>query len=249
VDILVYQDQGADADCVQQSITSLKAVFPESDYSIRTVDSNFLNQTSWEKNTFLLVMPGGRSLPYYEKLAPSGNKKIIDYVQNGGCYLGICAGAYYASATTEFAKNQPLEVVCHGPLNFFSGIARGPVYHDEVFSYEKHGGAKLAKISYLCNQPIQIYSMYYHGGCHFVTAEQYANVEVIARYEDLAEKPAAIIRCQVDKGIAILSGVHIEYSYRGIDERYAKPLAEALSEVENVRQQLFANVLSGLIKL
>lgn len=248
MDIIVYQDDGADKDCVRESLASLKAIFSNSSYNIHAVDSIFLNKTSWEKNTFLLVMPGGRSLPYYEKLAAGGNKKIIDYVQNGGRYLGICAGAYYASATTEFARNQPLEVICHGPLNFFPGIASGPVYRDEIFSYEKHGGAKLAKISYLADQPVQTYPIYYHGGCQFVTAEQHPNVEIVACYEDLAEKPAAIIRCQVGRGFVVLSGVHIEYSYQGIDNRYAKPLVDALFKVESVRQQLFKKVLSVLIK-
>lgn len=42
------------------------------------------------------VIPGGRDLPYCRDLNGYINDRIIRYVKEGGVYMGICAGAYYA---------------------------------------------------------------------------------------------------------------------------------------------------------
>lgn len=50
------------------------------------------------------------------------------YVQSGGSYLGLCAGAYYASSQVEFEPGSTLEVVGDRELDFFPGTARGAAY-------------------------------------------------------------------------------------------------------------------------
>ena len=44
-----------------------------------------------------------------------------EFVENGGSYLGICAGAYFACDYIEFDKNGPLEVVGPRDLKFYPG--------------------------------------------------------------------------------------------------------------------------------
>lgn len=50
------------------------------------------------QNPELLIMPGGKSWEYLKQLGVEGQKQIKDYVQDGGSYLGICAGAFFASS-------------------------------------------------------------------------------------------------------------------------------------------------------
>jgi imidazoleglycerol phosphate synthase glutamine amidotransferase subunit HisH len=48
----------------------------------------------------LLIMPGGYTAHYIPNLKPEGCSAIRNFLKKkGGCYLGICAGAYIASSS------------------------------------------------------------------------------------------------------------------------------------------------------
>lgn len=49
----------------------------------------------------ILIMPGGKSWKYLKELGSEGAKKIKNFVAQGGGYLGICAGAYYAVSNRQ----------------------------------------------------------------------------------------------------------------------------------------------------
>lgn len=101
--------------------------------------------TNLSDHCSLLIMPGGRDLPYVQKLQGTGNRNISDFVRNGGSYLGICAGAYYGCSLVQFAQGDPiLEVVGPRELAFFPGISQGPVFPG--FDYASNAGAKAADI-------------------------------------------------------------------------------------------------------
>ena len=51
------------------------------------------------KDADLVVMPGGLSNVQYNNLGPVGRAAITNFVNAGGKYYGICAGAYLASQT------------------------------------------------------------------------------------------------------------------------------------------------------
>ena len=76
----------------------------------------------------LLVMPGGADLAYCEKLNGEGNALIRQFVENGGAYLGICAGAYYACNAIEWAMGTHQEIAGPRELAFYPAMASGPVY-------------------------------------------------------------------------------------------------------------------------
>lgn len=241
--ILIYNDSGARSACVQETFNSLQAFFSHS-YTIQLVTADYLNRAAWENNTALIIIPGGRSLPYYQALAAGGNQKIIQFVKNGGNYLGICAGAYYASQTTEFEKGNELEVIAAGPLNFFPGIAAGPANGFNKFQYDNYQGAAIVTVNWLENS--ENYRVFFQGGCYFLNAENYAKVKVLAHYADLPQKPAAIIQCQVGQGKALLSGVHFEFSYTGINlaEEGGPLLQRELKKIEQQRQVLLQRILT-----
>ena len=74
------------------------------------------------EGTALLAIGGGYDLGLIEALGPVGMANIEQYVSAGGCYLGVCAGAYLACDRIEFDKGGPLEVLGERPLKFCSGI-------------------------------------------------------------------------------------------------------------------------------
>ncbi len=163
----------------------------------------------------LFIMPGGRDRPYHAALKGAGNAQIRSYVENGGTYLGICAGAYYGCKTVEFDRGYPLEVCEERELSFFPGKAIGPAYGKGTFEYESDKGARLSKIE-TANGP---FFAYYNGGCYF--EGDFTHVKILARYLDLPGHPPAIIECSIGKGKAILSGVHLEITLSHGSENFA----------------------------
>jgi biotin---protein ligase len=68
--------------------------------------------------------------------------KCADFVKGGGAYLGICAGAYYASERVEFEAGTALTVEGPRELAFFTGTALGSVVPD----YDYHGEVSAAAV-------------------------------------------------------------------------------------------------------
>ena len=116
-----------------------------SNIPVETTTAEEIISTNLSDHCSLLIMPGGRDLPYVKKLQGKGNRNISDFVRNGGSYLGICAGAYYGCSLVQFAQGDPLlEVVGPRELAFFPGISQGPVFLG--FDYASSAGAKAADI-------------------------------------------------------------------------------------------------------
>jgi biotin--protein ligase len=161
-----------------------------------------------------LVMPGGADLPYVRKLRGNANQIIKDYVQNGGSYLGICAGSYYGSSYVAFDPGGPLEVVGKRELGFFEGKAIGPVFGP--FDYHSKSGARAALIR---TKEATSY-FYFNGGPYFENAESYTNTTVLGWYE--GDLPA-IIHVRYGKGNVILSGVHFEFDPHQVTDEETYP--------------------------
>ena len=149
-------------------------------------------------------MPGGADLYYCEKLNGTGNQDIRQYIEDGGNYLGICAGAYYACREIEWGKNTGQEIVGPRELNFIECLAIGPVYEfiqnqNIDHSWKKAVQLEIEAENFLC---------YYNGGPVFVNIDEGTNI--LGTYTELEGHPAAIIEKKVGKGHVILSSPHIE---------------------------------------
>lgn len=156
-------------------------------------------------STALFVMPGGADLYMCEKLNGAGNRAIRAWVEAGGAYLGICAGAYYACSRIEWAKDHPADtIVQNRELNFFKGTARGPL-SPLMESYERNwtGVADLATLHGSA-------AALYIAGPSF-HADPGSDHDTIAAY-DLPDAPEAIVSIRIGAGRALLCGPHIEYT-------------------------------------
>lgn len=233
--VLIYEGTGAGKDSVFQTQSTLKKNLGAK-YEVRTVLPLELIEQEWESETALLVIPGGSDIPYTYLLNGKGNAKIKAYVENGGAFLGICAGAYYGSSQVEFAVGSPLEVVGSRELAFFPGISQGPVL--ALYDYKNHSGARAASLQLeaVSFSPVVFYS----GGGAFVDATAYSNVQVIANYDHEICQQAAIVKCLVGKGVVLLSAVHFEFDPALMDEqdRYLKLLIPELQKNEEQRALL-----------
>lgn len=200
-----------------------------------------LTRTPWHETCSLLIMPGGRDRPYHADLKGEGCRRIRDFVEQGGTYLGICAGAYFGAKRVEFDQGFPLEVSEERELMFFHGAAVGPAYGKGTFDYHSQKGARAAKVK----TSQGVFHTYYNGGCTF--DGDFSSCRILARYADLPDEPPAILECRVGKGKAILSGVHIETAAFSLDssDPYLNPLIELLTLSEPMRNRFWEAVLGN----
>ena len=208
--VLVYTDGGLGASeaCVSMTIRELRRALSwlteknglaeGQTPSVEKTDAVSVVGGELETRCSLLVMPGGRDLPYCSRLNGPGNERIRNFVGKGGSYLGLCAGGYYGAARVEFSVGDPLiEVVGPRELNFYPGVARGPVFPG--FRYDSNAGAQLCSISFsrytgLFKKLTELPSLpvFYNGGCYFsedrkvsekTGGDLVTNVEVLATYD------------------------------------------------------------------
>lgn len=242
--IIVYVDLGVDGAALKHTIKSLQQDIDPSRHTIRRMDSKTLKSQAWEKETALLVLPGGRDIYYHEALDGEGTSKIRSFVEEGGSYLGICAGAYFGSGAIEFEKGGSYEVCANRSLAFFPGLAEGPAYGNNKYRADGLQGIEAARVSWKDDS----FHAYYNGGCHFVGAHEFPGVSVLSSYLELEDDPAAIISCQIGKGKAVLSGVHVEYSVPVLPRNnpYIERIYNLLEKGELQRRQVFRETLSHL---
>lgn len=159
-----------------------------------------------DQQTRLLIMPGGADLYYAEKLDGAGNTAIRRFVENGGTYLGICAGAYYGCSALAWAKGTEQDISGPRALAFFPGTAIGPV-HDfiEDGSVEKSWLAAPELIWDDGKERIAC-KVCYEGGPVFVP-DTPGGFTILARYD--GDRPA-IVECPVGAGKVILCSPHLE---------------------------------------
>lgn len=224
VQALVYNGPGAGTRSVQSTIHSLRAAL-QSTITVRTIDATTLVRGEWRDDCCLLVIPGGADLPYCKYLNGIGTQMIREYVETGGCYLGLCAGAYFACKRVEFEVGTPLEVKGDRELAFYPGVARGSLFPG--FTYESEEGAVAATIQYIDRQSTWQWREckdYVNGGPAFIHGEEGslpANFKVLATFLDhdadldAPSPPApatAALACKVGLGRAILCASHPELS-------------------------------------
>jgi len=236
--VLIYADEGVSSFSLQETLKTFRMRYA----NVETIDHEGLRSSEWEKETSILIIPGGRDIPYDQKLKGKGTAKIRKFVEEGGSFLGICAGAYFASAEVIFEKGTSLEVHEKRELSFFPGAAVGTLYPHSPFVYESEKGSHPSSVTFKG----ETLNLYYNGGCTFKDTEKYLGITVLARFHDASDQPA-IIHCKIGKGSAILSGVHFEVSPKSLKkEGCEQKMIDRLKSSDTKRESLIAFLVSLL---
>ena len=168
------------------------------------IDAAELSASPIPPETAAFIMPGGASRYVGDKLKGPGNARIIDYVREGGFYVGICAGAYYACRQTIWKKGHTDEISVSNELAFFPGDAVGPIDQFTI-------GDNTAKIVHLDNG----HQTFYWGGPLFHSNDN--SFDILARYADLPGQPPAIVSGTFGKGRYLLFSNHPEIDNAQLD--------------------------------
>ena len=174
-----------------------------------------------------IVMPGGWSVFQRAAAGKEGLDAIRCFVEKGGTYLGVCAGAYLAAKDVRWqGGTYPY------PLILFDGIAEGSL--PEVAAWPKAGDVRVKVTAAGRRRGIATAGegvFHYKGGPRFVGGTA---VEVLAQY---ADGTAAIIARPFGKGEVVLNGVHFE--------RPAPSDGGDRSPISQVAGELLRNLLFG----
>ncbi|KAF2263751.1 biotin apo-protein ligase-like protein [Lojkania enalia] len=224
MNVLVYSGNGSTTESVRHCLYTLRRLLSPT-YVVIPTTGDIIIKEPWTASCALLVFPGGADLGYCRTLNGEGNRRIYQYVNRGGSFLGFCAGGYYGTSRCEFEVDDPkMAVVGDRELGFFPGICRGLAFTG--FVYHSEAGARAADLKVhkevLPNAPQgmpETFKCYYNGGGVFVDAKKLENrgVQTLASYtEDLhvdsGEGKAAIIYRKVGGGHVILTGPHPEFA-------------------------------------
>lgn len=200
--VTIYADDGAS----DFSVFCARRFFEDRGASVRLLTADgILGGKLDNASCDIFVMPGGADLPYCKKLNGAGNAAIRHFVEQGGTYFGICAGAYYGCRDIAFHQGRADEITGARELALIDTTGYGSLpdlagYYDDTLATAKWVGLK--------DTDGQTAQSYYHGGCAFDVRDPEA--VILARYADLPDHPPAIIAKQNGKGRVILSGAHIE---------------------------------------
>lgn len=211
--LLVYNDAGVDLTGFKTTINAVQTYGWEAE----AVSASQLENSRWEEYTGTLIIPGGSSRYYHQKLQHL-SQRIRDFISSGGAYFGICGGAYYASESVIFAEGTENEIRASHTLKLLPGITRGPVFNCDKFSYGsgENGDEVSAEGSLIVNLiwdnniiRQKSSASYFNGGCIFENIP--GDVTVIGKYADLEGEPPAALFFKYGRGNVLLVGFHPEF--------------------------------------
>lgn len=110
--VLVYSGPGVSPLSLSHTLLTLSLLLLPH-YTVQPATPEVLSTQPWEPACALLVIPGGRDLPYVSEMSGRSGiaRRIKEYVSEGGRYLGLCAGGYFGSGEVRFDEGGKMEVM------------------------------------------------------------------------------------------------------------------------------------------
>lgn len=185
-------------------------------YTIVKLKAGDIISQDWPQEMKAIVIPGGADMPYHLKLQGQGCANIRQFVENGGVYIGLCAGSYFAAQEIHFTCKDG--TIIHQPreLNFYKGRAVGPAFG--IYLEDGQASAQLVPVKIDNNT----YHAYFNGGGYFegYNLVNSKDIKILAYYHK-TNQPMAL-KCKVEKGCVLLCAVHPEYDNEFIESAVAR---------------------------
>jgi glutamine amidotransferase-like uncharacterized protein len=93
VPVVLFADDGSFGKGVPRSQELLSK---QKGFSLQTLSAAQIRAEPWEKKARAILFTGGSGSKQSKALGEEGLKKVRSFVEQGGGYIGICAGAYLA---------------------------------------------------------------------------------------------------------------------------------------------------------
>jgi glutamine amidotransferase-like uncharacterized protein len=256
----VYHDAGTGEFCRGSLIHALSATLGEGFEVRRILAEEIVASDAWHQGTRLLAIPGGADLPYAALLDGRGNASIRRFVASGGAFLGVCAGAYYASRRISFEATPRGAITGERELALFDGTALGSL-HDlaEPYAISHLRCAAVATVRAATTR--RDHAALYWGGPEFLpdAGTSYTPllhyVRASGPHADTGGLAIAALATRFGAGRAVLTGVHAEITgsqfpievsrFPERDFAHGMALARALGRHEQARTEAFSLLLAA----
>ncbi|KAI0399913.1 biotin-protein ligase [Xylaria palmicola] len=215
MDVLVYSGESS-----FKYLHSMRQIlFPN--YAVTSTTRDTILNEPWTKTCAMLVITGEDYLALRHHMGVKGARLIRQFVQDGGLFLGINAGAYYGSSRyVAYDGGNGFEDNAETNLEFFPGRCQEVRRKEETFQ-----AAKLNIGTPGVDEKQQVCQVCLNGCGIFLDVKQYTEekVEALAWFAEdnqakFGEAAAATIYCPVGNGACILTIPHLE-----LDPRYLAP--------------------------
>lgn len=247
--IFVYSGDGTQRvdelyDSLKDGLKQLKI-----NHDVKLIYADDIQSCLSQPSAKLVVLPGGRDMPYVRDISEDAIDCINEFISNGGSFLGLCAGAYFSCSYVSFEEGTPLEVKGHRKLKLFKGTGKGSVYPG--FMYNSTKGSRVATLQ--CEGKLKeslgmTSYAYFNGGCEFIPDNEQTNYVTLATYHDTTSKKA-IVEIPGSKGKAILSGVHPEMDVEYLKAtEYTSGQWEDMNKYNTEQRKLFVCCLKYLLE-
>ena len=171
------------------------------------------------KDFDVVVFPGGNAREQAEDLRPEGKKAIRDFVEDGGGYIGICAGGFLATTNTDYGislvnvsaragyRHVPNEGLVSMTVRGVGevGIQWTPKGKDLL------GGCTDNEVAQFSSGPIFSNAHRVDLGKYVTLANYSSEVSIYDFQKGEMLGPPAIVLAPYGKGLVILSGSHFEF--------------------------------------
>jgi glutamine amidotransferase-like uncharacterized protein len=253
--IAVYHDEGSGEFTRACLVHALSEHFAGTATVRRIRAEEICTSDAWHAETRLLAFPGGADRPYMRKLNGAGTAAIQRYIADGGAFLGVCAGAYYASARIAFEAGTSQQIFGTRELVLFEGTARGSL-HELAAPYDlTHLHCAAVVTLRATNTQEDLHALYW-GGPEFLP-DPGANYRALLTYVTPDGRDAiAALRTEVGRGRVVLSGVHAEVlgsqfpievsHFADTSFEHGMRVADHLTQVEAQRRKVFGLLLAAL---
>ena len=200
-DVAIYVGPGAES----RGVLYLTSFLESKGYSYSAIDEKDILNGALDKAK-VFILPGGWAGEVdeygnkgYGSMSAEAVDKIKQFVENGGGFYGICAGAYFATKKVKWEN-----ALYDEPLGIFNGLAIGPI--DEIAPWPLSTWTS-DNISSNMNLGFNHTTSLYWGGPYFESNQ--TNFTILERY-GVNGKPATI-QFTYYKGPVILTGLHHEW--------------------------------------
>lgn len=172
------------------SVKGLSTMFRTLTPGVEVVEmtADRFNPAEWKPED-VIVMPGG-VCSIWDRLIGKHTAGLKAHVERGGGYLGVCAGAFYASSLVNYKVDEKLTLFRERELSLVKSVARGPLFGQEPRSVRVRFGEKEGELIM-------------NGGGGFFEVD---GAKLLAGFE---KGPSAIL--STHSGRVVLCQPHIEY--------------------------------------
>jgi glutamine amidotransferase-like uncharacterized protein len=160
-----------------ESITAVESMFQWMGAKTERLGAYSINEGDFDDFDILLI-PGGDMYQYDQDITSQGDENIREFIRSGGCYIGICGGAFFASQEVIWRG----EKLLMSPLELFPGNAEGPINEIVPFPDYRMTTVEILALDHPITQssPDTMLMLYYWGPV--LVPQEGMDVSLIGKY-------------------------------------------------------------------